>query len=44
MKWRNDTWTPISEINGGKKFKKGDGITLKDINAIFNNLFYLKGN
>ena len=44
MKWKKDTWTYIHEINGGKRFEKGDGIRLQDINAIFNNIFFLKGN
>lgn len=44
MKWKNDTWTYIPEINKGEMYRKGDGITLQDINAIFNNIFFLKGN
>ena len=43
MEWKTDTWTEINSINNGKKFNKGDGIRLSDINAIFNNIFYLKG-
>ena len=44
MKWDNSNWTYIHEINKGQTYNKGDGIRLPDINAIFNNLFFLKGN
>ena len=44
MKWDNSNWTYIKDINKGETYKKGDGITIKDINAIFNNVFFLKGN
>lgn len=44
MKWDGSTWTYIYEINNGQKYVKGDGIRVRDINAIFNNIFYLKGN
>lgn len=42
MKWKTDTWIDINSINGGNKYKDGDGILLRDLNAIFNNVFYLK--
>lgn len=43
MQWKSDTWTYIKDINSGSKYNKGDGIKLTDINAIFNNIFYMKG-
>jgi hypothetical protein len=44
MKWDNSNWTYIGKINNGQTYKKGDGIRVRDINAIFNNIFSLKGN
>ena len=43
MEWKTDTWTDINGINGGKKYVNGNGILLADLNAIYNNLFYLEG-
>jgi hypothetical protein len=44
MDWKTDAWTSIEEINKNQKFNKGDGIRVKDINVIFNNIFFMKGN
>ena len=42
MEWKTNTWTPIDNVNNGKKYQNGDGLLLQDLNAIFNNVFYIK--
>lgn len=35
-------WTPVAEINNGKKYEAQDGVTYADINSMIENLLYLK--
>lgn len=43
-KWNeNPTYTALSEINGGNQYAKCDGIKTSDINKLFENVKYLKG-
>lgn len=41
--FRENVWTPQSEINNGKIFVKYDGISANDFNIIVENLIYLYG-
>lgn len=43
-KWNtNPTYTLLSNINNGSKYAVGDGIYVADINKLFENVKYLKG-
>ena len=43
-KWsKYPEYTPLSNINGGEKYADGDGMFVDDINKLFENLKYLKG-
>lgn len=43
-KWNeNPTYTALSEINGGNQYAKCDGMKISDINKLFENVKYLKG-
>lgn len=44
MEWKPNEWRSIEEVNKGNKFRRGDGIRASDINLIFNNIFFMKGN
>ena len=43
-KWsENPVYTPLSDINSGKKYTDGDGIFIEDINKLFENLKNIRG-
>lgn len=35
-------WIPMNNINGGNQYLPQDGVTVKDMNTLINNLMYLK--
>lgn len=39
---QNPSWTNIANINAGQQYKESDGITYEDMNAIIQNMMYLK--
>lgn len=39
---QNSSWTPSSQINNGAPYEPVDGVTAQDMNAIIQNLLYLK--
>lgn len=39
---QNAEWTPSAQINNGKAFAPADGLTAQDMNAIIQNMLYLK--
>jgi hypothetical protein len=40
---KNPTYTPLSAINNGSKYQDGDFIWISDLNKLFENVKYLKG-
>ena len=42
--WTNETWFPINMFNENKEMTENESISLSDVNMLFNNIFYLKGN
>lgn len=40
---KNPTYTALTNINNGKKYENCDGIYVADINKLFENVKYLKG-
>lgn len=43
-KWSSDpVYTPLTEINSGQKYKDCDFIFIDDINRLFENVKFLKG-
>lgn len=39
---QNPTWTKIANINNGQRYTAPDGVTDSDMNAIIQNMIYLK--
>lgn len=40
---KNPTYTALTDINNGKKYEECDFMKVEDINKLFENVKYLKG-